>query len=546
MKRNLLFPVALLISCSVMAGGIVTNTNQSAMFTRLQARDATIGIDAVYYNPAALSFLPKNGLFLSLNNQTLGQTRTITSDYEYLNGSEYIGDVSAMFFPGIYAAYKMNKLTFSAGFNPIGGGGGGTYDTGLPSFEYPVADLVPALMSYGQDVRDYSLDAYFEGSSVYFGYQANISYKINDMLSVAVGGRYVSAKESYIGHLRDVMLNVGGTWVPAPTVFTNLAAAATSGASLASGAATAMQPLIDGGAGTLTFAQAEGLSVIDATTRAQLEGGLLSLGYTQTAIDAMTLAEAQLTYQGQAAGLTESAATATATASLLQDQDVEYDKTASGFTPIISVDLHISDMLNIAVKYEHKTTLEFTNDTKQDFTTGFDPETGTPITMFPDGEKSRYDMPSQLVVGATLKPIDRLLLSTGVHYYMDQQADWDGREDELDGNAIEVALGGEFQVTEKLALSAGYLFTKSGATEAYQTDLSYSLPSSSVGGGLAFTINPMIELNLAGSYTMYQGGEKNFEHDLGGTGLMIPTMETYDKDVWIVAVGLNISLAGGK
>ena len=109
-----------------------------------------------------------------------------------------------------------------------------------------------------------------------------------------------------------------------------------------------------------------------------------------------------------------------------------------------------------------------------------------------------------------------------------------------------MALGGEFQVTEKLALSAGYLFTKSGATEAYQTDLSYSLPSSSVGGGLAFTINPMIELNLAGSYTMYQGGEKNFEHDLGGTGLMIPTMETYDKDVWIVAVGLNISLAGGK
>lgn len=47
----LLFAV---VACQIsFAGGIVTNTNQSAMFIRMQARDATLGIDATYFNPAA-------------------------------------------------------------------------------------------------------------------------------------------------------------------------------------------------------------------------------------------------------------------------------------------------------------------------------------------------------------------------------------------------------------------------------------------------------------------------------------------------------------
>jgi hypothetical protein len=42
---------------------------------------------------------------------------------------------------------------------------------------------------------------------------------------------------------------------------------------------------------------------------------------------------------------------------------------------------------------------------------------------------------------------------------------------------------------------------------------------------------------------MYQEGEGNKEHDFAGTGSMIPVIETYDKDVWIIGVGLNIEIA---
>ncbi|MCK5694257.1 MAG: hypothetical protein KAI08_15445, partial [Bacteroidales bacterium] len=147
MKRLNLLILAVLVSTPVLfAGGLKTNTNQSAAWVRTMSRNATLGIDAVYFNPAGLSQL-NNGLHLSLSNQSIFQTRKVTSDYMYLNGTpvDYDAELTAPIFPSIYAAYKMDKWTFSAGFNIIGGGGSADFQTGLPTFEVPVSDLVPIL-----------------------------------------------------------------------------------------------------------------------------------------------------------------------------------------------------------------------------------------------------------------------------------------------------------------------------------------------------------------------------------------------------------------
>lgn len=208
MKKIFLFIAAAGLAGSVMAGGLVTNTNHSAYMTRMLSRHASTGVDAVYYNPAGLTKL-SDGLHFSVNNQIIGQTKTITNSYPVLNDApvEYTGTVSAPIFPGVYAVYKKNKIAFSAGFNPIGGGGGAEYLTGLPSFESQIAELVPLLSDFGLPTDNYSADIYFKGSSIYFGYQANISYAINDMISVAAGARYVSAKNTYEGYIKDVMAN---------------------------------------------------------------------------------------------------------------------------------------------------------------------------------------------------------------------------------------------------------------------------------------------------------------------------------------------------
>jgi len=526
MKRVFTSILSLLLMGQLFAGGIVTNSNQSAMYPRLLARDAVISIDNVYFNPAGLSFLPNDGFYLSINNQTLGQTKTITSDYEWLNNNSYEGKISAPIFPGLYVAYKMNDFTFSAGFNPIGGGGGGVYNKGLPSFEYGISDLKPALTAAGLPVESYSMDVNFEGTAAYFGYQANVSYKVTDQLSVALGGRFVSAKESYKGYLKNTNINMlDGSTSPASAIFTSFADTFRPGLA-------GLNDMVTGGAGAYTLAQAEGAGVIDAATRAGLEGGLDALGVTDPS--ALTVEQAQQYFQGAVTQYDN-------TATMLGDQEADYEKTATGFTPIISIDYKLNDQFNFSFKYEHNTTLEFTNKTAKDLIIGYEDDGITPITQFPDGEKSNLDIPGQIVVGATYHPIEKLMLSTGYHMFLDKNANWTGKEDDLDGNSWEFAIGAEYDINDMFIVSGSWLRTNSGVKESYQSDLSYSLPSSTFGGGFAVNINPKIQLNVGGSYTMYTEGERNFNYESSALGASIPVKETYDKDVWIVAVGLNFN-----
>ena len=50
--KAILASVMLVSTTSASAGGILTNTNQSIDFLRNPARDAAIGLDGVYSNPA--------------------------------------------------------------------------------------------------------------------------------------------------------------------------------------------------------------------------------------------------------------------------------------------------------------------------------------------------------------------------------------------------------------------------------------------------------------------------------------------------------------
>jgi len=504
MKKLLTLSASVCLSGILFAGGLVTNTNQSASFTRMQCRDATVGIDAVYYNPAGLTKL-SDGFHLSLNNQTLGQTQTIISNYPLLNDQPvtYTGNVSAPLFPGVYLAYKTGKLAISAGFNPIGGGGGAEYKTGLPSFETSIANIIPIMQSkltpFNNGVKTalggtdpqftnlsaYEANIYFKGSSIYFGYQANVSYAINDMISVAIGARFVSAKNTYIGSIKDVTIAALPNQAPA------LGLAALTGRFTPGNYARALA--------ATPYAIGSG-----AATVAALNG--LGAG-----LDAGTNIEA----------------------------DVE--ETGTGITPVISVNIAPNDKLNIAVKYEMQTKLELTSKVNDGKNAG---------GMWTDGGKKTADMPAQLVVGVSYKPIEKLLVSTGIHYYFDKNVDYDGTSDSIvtpagkvdninmiDKNFIEYALGLQYSLNDKIAVSAGWLTTMPGVNDAYQDDLSYSLNTNTFGGGLQYKLNDMIGINLGGSYTLYKDG--SVTKTAATTNL--PYTMSLDKNVWIVSVGLDFS-----
>jgi len=525
--RSVMFVFLILVLAMgiAMAGGIVGNTNQSAAFVRTLNRNASTDVDAVYFNPAGLTRL-EDGLHLSLSNQSIFQTKTAKNNYPYLNADEFVGDVIVPMFPNLYLAYKTGKLAFSAGFEPIGGGGSANFENGLPSFELPVSDLVPALATKG--VSAYDIDIAFEGSSIYYGFQAGVSYKVNDMLSVAVGGRYVAASNSYVGHLKDIAINLGGNWTPATTFFTGAAAQYTDAATSANGAVTGLNAAVT--AGQVTGSTP--LAAMDADS--SLINGLITFGIDPTGY---TVDNAIAAYTGAATSAGTSAAEMTAKSTLLADQEVDVAQTATGITPIISVFLTPFDGLDIAFRYEGLTKLELVNkaDADKQALVGLEAD-GTPIYQFPDGAKTNTDMPAMMALGVAYKVMPALRAEFNLNYYLHSGVNWDGREDDVE-NGYEAGMAVEYCLNDKLKASVGFLNADGGAKPAYQRDVSYSLKSNTIALGAAYAVSPNLVVNVGGMDTFYQDCDRPFSHTLGTVD--IPVIETYKKTSIGFAIGVD-------
>jgi long-chain fatty acid transport protein len=218
MKKSILLLTLVLCCIPMVLGSIVTNTNQSAIYIRYLARGASTDIDAVYYNPAGTTKL-SDGFHIAIHNQSLFQEKTVINAFPYLNDDTYIGEVKVPFFPTFFAVYKVSNLAISFGFGPNAGGGSADYATGLPSFEIPIS-AVPLMLSmppYNLPITGYDADIAFKGTSIYYGFQLNVSYAVMDFISVGAGMRYISAINTYEGHIKNIMLNYGGMMVPGTT-----------------------------------------------------------------------------------------------------------------------------------------------------------------------------------------------------------------------------------------------------------------------------------------------------------------------------------------
>ncbi|MBE9466901.1 MAG: hypothetical protein IMY72_01115 [Bacteroidetes bacterium] len=440
MKKFALTLILLSSYSFMFAGGILTNSNQSARFHRMLSRDASTAIDAVYYNPAGLMML-NNGFYLSFSNQTAFQTKTIQNDFPFLNEHTYTGDVTVPVFPAFYSVYKMDKLAISFGLSPNAGGGTATYSRGLPSFETQIAMLPAMITAMGIPTTNYTVDINFDGSSIFWGGQLGASYKFTDNISAFAGARYIYAINTYNGHINDIMINPNGTFMLATAFFT-----------------------------------AAGDPIHAASTA---------------------------------------------------NKKVDVKQTGTGITPILGVNINF-DKLNIGIKYEFKTKLELENETTTD-------ETG----MFPDGAKTKTDIPAIISLGVAYSITDDFKASVGVHHYFDKNADWDGREKFINNNIYELSCGLEYNVSEKVLVSGGYLHTQTGVGQGYQTDLNHSLSTNMVGFGGEFKVSEKLTLNAGMSYAVYVTDDQMIDY----SSLGLPSYkETYDKVSTSFAIGIEYKL----
>lgn len=451
------------------AGGLLTNTNQNVAFLRNPCRDAAIGIDGVYSNPAGVIFLPE-GIHLSFNLQSAWQTRTVTSTFSGFkfgvdnNGQttkKYEGQADAPVVPSVQAALNRGKWSFQAGFAVTGGGGKCIFDEGLGSFE-SVVSLIPMLASnFGMDISAYDYDSYLKGRQYYFGLQLGAARKITDWLSAYAGVRLTYGSANYHGYLRDIQVKTADQLVDASSYFATLSQQAIVAATQCSDAA------------------AQYMAAGDAATAAQ--------------------------YEAMAKQYSASAQTAGALSKATTDVTLNCDQTGFGAAPTIGVHAQVWH-LDFAVKYDFRTKMNLKN-------VAANSESATNLSAlakYADGARVREDNPALLTVGAAWQIIKQLRFSVGYHHFFDTQARaYNDTQDKLKGGTNEFLAGIDVDVCRPLQLSCGVQSTNYQFTDDYMNDISFNVSSYTIGCGAGVRIGNHVKLNLAYFQTNYQTYDKS-------------------------------------
>ena len=482
----LLTSVMLATATTATAGGILTNTNQSIDFLRNPARDAAIGLDGVYSNPAGVAFLPE-GFHLGFNWQYAHQTRTITSTNPVFalgrkndgqSTKTFEGVADAPFIPSLQAAYNKGNWSVQFNFSVPGGGGSCEFADGLGSFESVVGNIAYQLKGLDQiatalgqpapGVSGYDMDGYMQGRNYYFGFQLGAAYKILPDLSVYGGLRLLYGTATYKAKISNIQVKTAGGYVE-------------FGSFLQS--ATAM---VDGG-----------ISYVNSNLE-QVNMGIAQ--YEAAGVPApaeLTTMKAQL--EGSAAQLEATSGSLNQLQKYSEGVNLLCNQSSVGIAPVLGIDYRVGPF-NFAAKYEFKTQIHMENESTVNKASEI-----PAVNKFRDAEKIDEDIPAQLAVGAMWNITDAIRLNLGYHHFYDKNAKWyNNTQDLLDGGTNEYLGGAEWDVTDKLTISAGAQITRYQLTDAYMNDMSFVVNSSSFGFGFNYKATEHITLKAAYFQTNYE------------------------------------------
>lgn len=523
------------------AGGFLTNTNQNVAFNRMMSREASIGIDGVYYNPAGVVFLG-DGHHLSINWQLAYQDRTIENDYNLFTNNvnnpitprEFKGKAFAPVIPSFQYAYNKGRWSFQGNFALTGGGGKCTFDNGLGSFERIVAETAMAacglartvdgalgsvlgreVSMFGSDQAfgaggKYSYNSYMHGRQYYFGLSLGAAYKVSDNFSVFGGVRGIYATTNYYGYVEDI--KVGN--MPLYMVLDPTKKDAANIELSCDQNGIGFTPIIgvDFKTGKWNFS-----AKYEFKTRMRLKNKSVnlvpSIGNLPANLSSqMTqILTAQFTQAGlpaeQAAAKAEAAATA-----VLANQTVQ------------------------------KTMLGLKNQ--------FDTELDEAIGEYADGKKIAADIPAYLSVGVGYSPIDPLRINVGFHFFDDKNAKaYNNRQEKLDHGTLEYNAGVEYDINKKFTVSAGWQSTNYGLPEEEATtskdkrfmdDKSFVTSSNSVGLGGVWHFNKKMSFTVAYFHTFYQHKKTTESVELM-PGNAINYSADYSRNNNVFAAGIDIN-----
>ena len=532
MKKLKLVGLAIAMACATpsFAGGLLTNTNQHVAFNRMMSREASIGIDGVYYNPAGVVFMGE-GHHLAINWQLAYQTRSIENDYALFTNNvnnpitprTFKGEAFAPVIPSFQYAYNKGRWSLQASFALTGGGGKCTFDNGLGSFEKIVAETAMAACGLARTVDnvlgntlgqpgmqmfttdqafgqkgEYSYNSYMHGRQYYYGLSVGAAYKFCDNFSAFAGVRGVYASTNYYGYVENI--KVGN--MPLYKVLDPTKENAANIELSCDQSGVGFTPIIgvDYKTGRWNFS-----AKYEFKTRIRLKNKSVNQAPSIGNLPANLSNQMTgiLTAKYQQAGLTLEQA----------KQQAENKANAVLTDPTVG-----ATMLGLK--------------------TQFDAKLEEAIGEYEDGKKIAGDIPAYLALGVGYSPVDAVRVNVGFHWFDDKHAtSYNNRQEKLKRGTLEYNAGVEVDVNKKITLSTGWQNTNYGLSDEYMDDKSFVVSSNSVAVGGVYHINKKMDLNVAYFHTFYQHKKTSENVELIG--------KTYSSDYTrnnnVFAVGLDIN-----
>ena len=505
----------------------------------MMSREASIGIDGVYYNPAGVVFMGE-GHHLSLNWQLAYQTRTIKNDFPLFTNNtlnpttprEFKGEAFAPVIPSLQYAYNKGRWSLQANFALTGGGGKCTFDNGLGSFEKIVAETAMGAVGLAGSVDqalggvladqlhneayrktqmfttdqafgtkgNYSFNSYMHGRQYYYGLSVGAAYKVSDNFSAYAGVRAVYASCNYYGYVRDIKVGEMPLYRVLDPTKTDAADIELSCDQTGLGFTPMLG--IDFKTGRWNFS-----AKYEFKTRMRLKNKAVnhtpSIGNLADNLANSMNSELSKKFTGMGIALDQATAMAgNITKATLSDQKVQ------------------GTMLGLKQQFDH--------------------ELGTAIGEYEDGKKIAGDIPALLTVGVGYKPVDALRVNVGFHWFDDKNAtSYNNRNKKLDRGTLEWNAGAEYDINKKITVSAGWQNTSYGLSDEYMDDKSFVVSSNSAAVGGVIHLSKKMDLNVAYFHTFYNHKKTAEEVDLGTAKINYTSDYTRNNNVF--AVGLDIN-----
>jgi len=204
--------------------------------------------------------------------------------------------------------------------------------------------------------------------------------------------------------------------------------------------------------------------------------------------------------------------------------NVGFDQDANGWGGVVGLNIAPNDALNIGLRYEIETNLDFDTTIRED-NVGVLPGLG-----ISESQSVTRNLPALLGLGVSYKFTDKLRVEADLTYYFNEHADWFGAEDNVD-DGYEYGIALEYSFNEKLLGSIGYLHTELGMDPQYMLPENPELDANTIGAGIAYAFNEKFHTNISIGNSFYE--DDSFVSQTTGATIK------YEKNIFFLALGLE-------